>query len=155
MALENFRASSLPNPGPEYDPQYLRQLIRSIELYFSQLDSLAPNHAQSYRASQFFGGQFQGVYIGTTRSSTGTVTIADDDYVILADATSAAVTVNLPAAATNAGRMLVVKKIDSTANLVTIDGNGAETIDDSATQTITTQYTSLSLLCDGTEWWII
>jgi hypothetical protein len=55
MAMERFRASPLPNPPPEYDPQYLRQLIRVIEIYFSQLDSLTPNHAQSYRANILYG----------------------------------------------------------------------------------------------------
>lgn len=35
----NFKNSPLPNPGPQYDPQYVRQLIRVLELYFSQLDS--------------------------------------------------------------------------------------------------------------------
>jgi hypothetical protein len=39
MALTKFRASPLPNPPAQYDPQYLRQLIRVIETYFSQLDS--------------------------------------------------------------------------------------------------------------------
>jgi len=155
MALENFRASSLPNPGPTYDPQYVRQLIRSLELYFSQLDSQAPNHAQSYRAQFFYGGLFQGVYIGTTRACNGTVTVADDDYVLIADATSATVTVNLPAAATNAGRALIIKKIDVTANTVVIDGDGSETIDDATTQTLTTQYEVLSIVCDGAEWWIV
>lgn len=60
MALEKFRASPLPNPPAEYDQQYLRQLIRGIELYFSQLDSLTPNQAQSYRAATFYGGEFSG-----------------------------------------------------------------------------------------------
>lgn len=62
MALESFRAPSLPNPGPIYDPQYLRQLIRAIEVYFSQLDSKAPNFAQSYRADRFIGGQLEGYF---------------------------------------------------------------------------------------------
>jgi hypothetical protein len=35
----NFRHSPLPNPHVEYDQQYIRQLIRVIELYFNQLDA--------------------------------------------------------------------------------------------------------------------
>jgi len=42
MALQRFRASPLPTPPAEYSPEHFRQLIRVIELYFSQLDSLAP-----------------------------------------------------------------------------------------------------------------
>jgi hypothetical protein len=62
MALEKFRASPLPNPTSEYDPQYIRQLIRSIELYFSLLDSQAANQANSYRAHNFYGGTLEGVF---------------------------------------------------------------------------------------------
>lgn len=68
MALDKFRAAPLPNPPAQYDPQYLRQVIRVIETYFSQLDSNTPNYAQSYTADFFYGsgihltfpyGQFQ------------------------------------------------------------------------------------------------
>ena len=64
MALEKFRASPLPIPGIEYDQQYMLQLIRVIGLYFSQLDSLTPNQAQSYRADNFSGGTFRGDIYG-------------------------------------------------------------------------------------------
>lgn len=60
MALEKFRAPPLPNAPVNYDPQYVRQLVRVLELYFSQLDSLTPNQAQSYRADNFYGGDFDG-----------------------------------------------------------------------------------------------
>jgi len=60
MALEKFKAAPLPNPPTQYDPQYVRQLIRVIEIYFSQLDSFTPNQAQSYRANNFYGGDFSG-----------------------------------------------------------------------------------------------
>jgi hypothetical protein len=60
MALEKFKAAPLPNPPIQYDPQYVRQLVRVLEIYFSQLDSLTPNQAQSYRADNFYGGSFTG-----------------------------------------------------------------------------------------------
>ena len=60
MALELFKASPLPNPPAEYDPQYFRQFLRTLEIYFAQLDSLTPNQASSYRADEFFGGTFNG-----------------------------------------------------------------------------------------------
>lgn len=68
MALDKFRASPLPNPPSQWDPQYMRQVIRVIETYFSQLDSRTPNNAQQYTADFFYGsgvhltfpyGQFQ------------------------------------------------------------------------------------------------
>jgi len=60
MALSKFRAAPLPNPPAQYDPQYIRQVIRVLETYFSQLDSNTPNYAQSYTADDFFGGVFHG-----------------------------------------------------------------------------------------------
>ena len=60
MALEKFKASPLVVPPPEYDQQYMTQLIRILGIYFSQLDSLTPNQAQSYRADNFYGGDFSG-----------------------------------------------------------------------------------------------
>tara|TARA_R110000868_G_scaffold351052_2_gene612375 strand:+ start:2430 stop:3389 length:960 start_codon:yes stop_codon:yes gene_type:complete len=76
MALEKFRAAPLPSPGKDYDPQYIRQLMRVLENYFSQLDSLTPNYAQSYRADQFFGGEFTGTNItGTNITATSVETV--------------------------------------------------------------------------------
>ena len=60
MALDKFRASPLPNPPTQWDPQYMRQVIRVLEIYFSQLDSNAANHASKYTADNFYGGVFHG-----------------------------------------------------------------------------------------------
>jgi len=55
MALDRFKAAPIPNPPSQYDPQYMRQVIRVIENYFSQLDSRTPNNAQKYTADTFNG----------------------------------------------------------------------------------------------------
>ena len=55
MALDKFKAAPIPNPPSDYDAQYMRQVIRVIETYFSQLDSRTPNNAQSYTADFFYG----------------------------------------------------------------------------------------------------
>jgi hypothetical protein len=88
-------------------------------------------------------------------SKTAAYTATADDRVILCDATSAAFTVTLPAAASSTGVVFYIKKIDSSANAVTIDGNGSETIDDATTQLLSSQYDCLTVHCDGTEWYII
>jgi hypothetical protein len=99
---------------------------------------------------------------GYITRSTATKTNADSpytvvgaDYALFCDATSGSITINLPAASSSTGRTLVVKKTDGSVNSVIIDGSGAETIDGAATATITTQYESITIVCDGTEWWII
>lgn len=66
MALDKFRASPLPNPPAQYDPQFVRQLIRVLETYFSQLDSRAANNAEQYSADRFIGGSFSGTEIDAT-----------------------------------------------------------------------------------------
>lgn len=55
MALSKFRAAPLPNPPAQWDSQYMRQVIRVLETYFSQLDSNTPNYAQTYTADYFYG----------------------------------------------------------------------------------------------------
>ena len=57
--------------------------------------------------------------MGFTRSVTANYTAVQDDQVVLADATSGAITVTLPDAATSRMR-ITVKKIDSSANAVTV-----------------------------------
>jgi hypothetical protein len=79
MALERFKAAPLPNPPAQYDPQYVRQLIRVIEIYFNQLDSLSPNQAQSYRADNFYGGNFTGASLTTDNVTTGSLTAGHAD----------------------------------------------------------------------------
>ncbi len=73
MALDKFRASPLPNPPTQWDPQYMRQVIRVLEIYFSQLDSNAANHASKYTADEFVGGSFSGTSIDATDVSTITL----------------------------------------------------------------------------------
>jgi len=70
MALNKFKAAPIPNPPAQYDPQYMRQVIRVIETYFSQLDSRAGNNAESYTADAFIGGSFSGTSINSTSINT-------------------------------------------------------------------------------------
>ena len=91
---------------------------------------------------------------GTTVTTTPySVTAAD--YAVLVDATAGAITVDLPAAADADRRVLHVKKTDSSANAVTIDASGAETIEDATTQSLVLQGESLMLMSDGTQWWVL
>ncbi len=82
-----------------------------------------------------------------------TITLADYGKLINVDASSANTTVTLPAAATaGSGFQVSVGKSDSGDNLVTIDGNGSETIDGSTTYVLTMQYDSATLHSDGSNW---
>lgn len=76
MALTRFRASPLPNPPGAYDAQYVRQLIRVLETYFSQLDSKTPNYAESYTADRFIGGALSASDVTATNVTTSSLTAA-------------------------------------------------------------------------------
>lgn len=120
-----------PSGGPIWLPEYTRSIERAIREYV------------------------RGTVTLTTRvvTATGSLTIAD--CLTLVNATGGAVTVTLPAAAISTGRMMIVKKTDASGNAVTIDGSGAETIDGAATKSLPTQYSALTMVCDGTGWHII
>jgi hypothetical protein len=75
--------------------------------------------------------------------------------VTLVNAAAGPIAVNLPAAVSSNGIVFIVKKVDATANAVTITAAGADTIDGSGTQPITVQYDSLSVVSDGVSWHII
>jgi len=81
---------------------------------------------------------------------------ADDDHVLLVNDTVAGgeVTITLPAAKGAEDRIYHIKKIGSTANVV-IDANGTETIDDGLTATLTTQFESIQIASDGSNWFIV
>lgn len=89
------------------------------------------------------------------RTLTATGAALATDYLLLVNATAGAVTVNLPAAASSAGALIVVKKADASGNAVTIDANASETIDGATTQALASQYDALTVACDGTGWWIV
>lgn len=91
--------------------------------------------------------------IETFTASSDTLDTAN--HVCLCDCSSNDITLNLPAASGNTGLQYHIKKIDSTSNTVTIDGSGSETIDGGTTAVIRSQYESVTVSCDGTEWWII
>lgn len=80
---------------------------------------------------------------------------SSNENVILADATSNAITINLPAAANYQDDFFIVKKVDSSSNEITIDANGSETIDGDLTKTIAIQYVSIKMLSNGSNWFII
>lgn len=89
-----------------------------------------------------------------TRTLTSNATLASTDHVVLVDATNGAVTVTLPLAAARLSEFCI-KKTDSSANAVTVDGNGGETIDDATTFVLTEQYDAIRIFSDGTEWWVL
>jgi hypothetical protein len=90
-----------------------------------------------------------------TVGATSYTDLATDSFLLVDDdSAGAAVTITLPAVASvGSGHTVGIKKIGNTANVI-IDGNASETIDGGLTATLTTQYESVTLVCDGTGWYI-
>lgn len=89
----------------------------------------------------------------TTKTSDYTITSADN--MILVDASAGDVTVTLPTAVGISGVEYVIKKIDSSSNFVIIEGNGSQTIDGETDQRTDGQYTSITVVSNGTNWFIV
>lgn len=82
-------------------------------------------------------------------------TLMTSDNVILGDATSGAIIFTLPSAASAVGQVFFLKKIDASANVVTVKGNLSELIDGSNTFLINTQYAAITVVSNGTQYWAI
>lgn len=87
-----------------------------------------------------------------TKAINYTVLTSDKGALILVDASAGARTITLPALAdVETGFPVRVKKTDSSANIVTVDGNLAETIDGATTFLLGDQYDA-ALFVASTEW---
>jgi hypothetical protein len=125
-----------------------------------------PNASASSLVQRDGSGNILAVQVkGSELASTGTFVLprvskvaaftADGTSTVYAcDATAASFSANLPPAATVIGRIYTIKKITA-ANTVTITGNGAELIDAANTLALTTQYSSRTVISNGTNWEVI
>lgn len=88
-------------------------------------------------------------------SATAAHTVSVLNEVVLCDATSAAFAVTLPPAKDfNKGRCYI-KKVDASANSITITPQSGETVDGAALRSISIQWESLTLVSNGTAWYVI
>jgi hypothetical protein len=82
-------------------------------------------------------------------------TITDTDKFDLIDvAPATARTITLPTAADNTNRVIQIINTTGT-DIVTVDGEGAETVNGASNTTLVSQYDYVTIVCDGTEWLIL
>ena len=140
----NFRAPSLSDP-----------------------DSISPKTkgdiAYNYTSNQFVGWngtqwvQFGGASLpqaNITGPITGTYNAVSSEDVLLANAGSGNVTINLPVGTT--GKFLIIKKVDNqlgSSNVVTINGNGGEQVDGASSTTLNTENETIYIVFDGSNDW--
>jgi hypothetical protein len=97
--------------------------------------------------SVIIGGSVAYAYVAKTANYTAT----SNDYTI--DCTSGTFTVTLPTAVGCSGRIYIIK--NTGAGTITVGTTSSQTIDGSATQTLSTQYSSYSVQSNGSNWIII
>lgn len=89
-------------------------------------------------------------------TQSATADVDDTASVVLANTGVGGITLTLPAVSGRTGRVYIFKKINADATALTLDGNGAETIDGAATfAACDAQYDTVTVVCDGDEWHIV
>ena len=99
--------------------------------------------------------EVRGSFAANITALSSNTTLDDTHFAATCDASGGAFTVTLPAASGATRRIYHIKKIDSSGNVVTVDGNASETIDRDLTKVISVQYDSMQIICTGSEWFII
>lgn len=103
--------------------------------------------ANTWASTQTFNGGVQYIYVAKTAA----YTILTTDHTI--NCTANTFTVTLPTAVGITGQVFVIK--NSGTGVITVKGNGSQTIDGSNTQSLPTQYTSIMVQSNGANWIII
>lgn len=101
------------------------------------------------------GDNFNYLYKPQVSTIITNTTLTDLDSIVLVDATSGAKTITLPDAATVTGKQLNIKKIDASANAVTITPAGIQKIDGSSSYSLATQNKYACVVSDGSNWHVI
>lgn len=85
---------------------------------------------------------------------TASYSMTTSDFAILANATTAALTVTLPAAS-NTGMTVFIKKIDASTHAVTVSRTGADTIEGVTKKSLSKKNSSLTLVAGGNGTWYV
>ena len=90
-----------------------------------------------------------------TETSTD-ITLGDNDTVVLVDASSGNVVVNLPEVSSVNERLYTIKKTDISANTVTLTPSSTSaTVDGAINKVISSQYVAHTIVSNSSNWWIL
>ena len=103
----------------------------------------APNSGLHINTSVTFAG----------KAVTQNYTVLATDHMIFVNASAGNITITLPTASGIIGRQYIIKRVDGTANNVTIDPNASETIEAASSKSLMDQ-SSVVIVSDNSNWWI-
>jgi hypothetical protein len=111
--------------------------------------------AASASTTLHVNGSFSARQISVTSTYTMDPAGEPPDFAVFGNASSKAFTVTLPAAASADGRIVLIKKTDSTANAITVSAASGDSIEGKTTRALTKQYDSLQLISNGAHEWFL
>lgn len=139
---------------------YIADLVASNPTGGSDYVSSGDDHLRLIKSvlQNTFPNATRGFYFESVASKTSNYTTlaTDQNRLIKMDASGGSRTVSLLSAATaGQGFKLAVEKTDNSANIVYLDGAGAQTIGGSATWALTEQYDTVHIMSDGNNWVVL
>ena len=158
----NARVGVRVNAAGGGTTEYLRRAVRFLAgsgISLTLVDDAANEEAELTITSSGGGGsapttQVMSYRLFTAGVGAASTTALTTDYTIAVDPTTTGATVNLPAASTVTGQLFVVKHVNASANTVTIDASGSETIDGNLTLVLTA-YNSATVQSTGSAWVVL
>lgn len=121
-------------------------------LVLNNLGVTIPDNNYANLHSRF---QVQGSVATQVTTVTVNTTLGVNHHIVLVDASGGNRTITLPNATSCAGRQYIVKKIDSSANTVTISAQAGQTIDEQSSVVLNTQYQFIKVVSNGQNWFKI
>lgn len=98
--------------------------------------------------------QISGSWKRAVSTVTSSTTLNSTHNVVLSDDSGGSITITLPAASTCSGRIYTIIKT-SASNSTIVDGNSSETINGNPDFTMGAQYGRVTIVSNGTEWFIV
>lgn len=96
--------------------------------------------------------KFRGTRVIVSRSVSANYTFDDQTEAVNVNASGGPITITLPLISANIGRLVTIRKIDASANVVTIQTSGADSYEGSSSTTLEDQWALLSLDNNGSQW---
>ena len=130
----------------------------TVDPYPSGTESLATSLQGELERLRYVIGSITGLDYWYSYPSSASITAsaaAGNASLILADATSAGITVTLRTAVGCLGHRVTIKKTDSTENAVILDGSGSQTIDGELLWTLSVPYECITIVSDNSNWKIV
>ena len=139
------------------DVDYMMRIRKNFAIYCNEdvVPSNSSTHSNGTGSLRWSTTYTKGIATDVETFTAASDTLDALNNVCLCDCTSNAITLALPVPV--AGLQFHIKKIDGTANTVSIepDDPGPELIDGAIVQTLSSQYDSITVVSDGSNWFVI